>query len=526
MLATKDYQRFAIQGTDITFEGARLATRALPGDIVQWDPITASCLLLKRRPGRLLLVGVLELAAKVRYGMTSRGAPMYRFTPYDESYPPFFVGCSAKDTTVNQLARIEFDGWPVTSTCPRGILVQTFGAAGDLKAEEAALLMHWSDGLRWRPSDLAAGVHRPEELDELPFLEEGVTFHIDPPGCRDVDDAITLIQRGAGCVEIQIHIADVASWLVANPELRRIAATMGQTLYRDGAAVRPMFPVEFSEGHFSLLPGTPRAVWSLALVWDPRQGGAGLAAGGAPRWIHQRIQVKASYTYDSAYEAPWAPVLQAITSDIAGRLVTDSHEWVEQLMLFYNREAAKVLRMEGAGVLRRHAGPDLDRLAKLESIGLPANRLAQRAGEYCVAGVAGPTEHWGLGLSAYCHASSPIRRFADCINQLVLAKQLGPLGEFRMEDAVDHLNLCGKRAKSFERDLAFARALIRPEADREVDAIVAEEGRLWVPAWDRLVRAGTDGLVPGQRVRVSVYCDATQRNWKRRLVLRLTALEN
>lgn len=34
------------------------------------------------------LGGILELTSKVRYGLTSRGAPLYRFIPYDKRYSP------------------------------------------------------------------------------------------------------------------------------------------------------------------------------------------------------------------------------------------------------------------------------------------------------------------------------------------------------------------------------------------------------------------------------------------------------
>jgi len=51
-----------------------------------------------------MLVGVLELASKYRYGLTSRGVPMYLFKPYDEAEPDYIVGCSERDTRKNQIA--------------------------------------------------------------------------------------------------------------------------------------------------------------------------------------------------------------------------------------------------------------------------------------------------------------------------------------------------------------------------------------------------------------------------------------
>ena len=56
-----------------------------------------------------------------------------------------------------------------------------------------------------------------------------------------------------------------------------------------------------------------------------------------------------------------------------------------------------------------------------------------------------------------------------------------------------------------------------------------EQGRvsLWVEAWQRIVgvRAPVGGwgtvFSVGQRVTATAYCDMGQRNWKRRIVMRL-----
>jgi len=469
-LETKDYIHF--QAGDHVWEGS--ANRALPGDLITYD---GTVTILKRAKHRL--VGVLELASKVRYGITSHGHPMYRFTPWKESYPPFFVGCSARDTSCNVLAQVEFLTWD--STCPRGNLIRVIGKCGDLVSEEAALLIHaeWRKGLAVNP-DLVVP-------DAAPGILEA--FHIDPPGCKDIDDAISIIETCNG-IEVHIHIADVASWLHLNPELMP-ALEGGQTLYKDGAAIRPMFPEALSEGAFSLLPGQERDVLSLVHIWTGTLMN--------PVWRRQRIRITESYTYETAVAASQAPLLTAITGS------SDPHEWIEQLMLLYNRTAALRLRELGKGVLRRHSAPDMEKFKAYEASGFPAS-LAAAAGEYCLA-TATDTTHWGLEAAVYCHATSPIRRAADCYNQMIL------MGYPVNWDVCPELNAIAKRAKAYERDLAFVRVLLG--GAKEVDGI-AGLGRVWIPAWGKLVK-GEFGTGP---VRLSVFCDAEKRNWKRRMVLR------
>lgn len=504
-LTTKDYNTFRIGDTEIV--GARLMNTALPGDTVK---VISPCHIeLVGRADHSRIVGILELTAKVRFGMTSRGAPICRFSPFSESYPPFYVGCSQKDISQNMLAVVEFSEWK-DSTCPRGTLVQMIGPAGDLASEEQALALHTSP-LRWK---------KLEELVEPPLLNSqvrGDTFHVDPPGCKDIDDAITLTPMEGGKTRVQIHIADVASWLTANPFLAEKASKISQTLYRDGEAIRPMFPAELSEGTFSLLPGAMRRVLTLSFTWDK-----------VPMdfaWSHDMIRVSQGFTYYSVASSIFANDLEMICSGLAGRPVTDSHEWIEQLMLLYNREAAKMLREAGRGVLRRHKGRDEERFSAYAALGLPAERLATAAGEYCDAAAA-ETRHWGLGQDVYCHASSPIRRWADCVNQKVLLQIISGTRGTALPNSLDHpdyMNTRSKAFKAYERDITFARAIIGAEK-KEVDGIVADLGRVWVATWGRIVKVDTAEISSGTPVRVKFFCDATKRNWKRRMVLKIEGI--
>lgn len=521
-LSTKDYRHFRIESNPpLEFEGAVRAGRALPGDIVAWDG--ATCRLQSRvaGPHSLFLIGTLEISSKTRYGMTSRGAPIYRFEPYDTAYPPFFVGCSRKDLSLPILVKIEFTEWPEESTCPRGVLVHTYGVAGDLKAEEDALLAHYGSA-RWKKGDLAE-----EDLIVPPLVPSPIqgpgfgTFHIDPPGCRDIDDAITLfrIDNDEEKYQLRIHIADVASWLSLNPDLAEKAEEIGQTLYKDGVAVRPMFPVELSEGHLSLLPGKLRAALSLVLEW---KAGVGLLA--KPVWSYDMICVTGSYTYEEAEKAPWADILAQITSDLAKKALSDSHEWIETLMLFYNQEAAKVLREHGLGVLRRHSPPDKARVLAAEEAGLPVELVAYSAGEYCSAKEEN-VAHWGIGSDLYCHASSPIRRWADCINQISLFQVLFKANDKRLanitESTIQSLEVNAKKGKKYERDLCYLRTLLNTNAKTQLHGVVLENGKLWIKEWKRLIRTDTKGLDIGSSVNAYIFHDSSKRNWKQRLVIRI-----
>ena len=73
------------------------------------------------------IAGTLEVASKVRYGLTTRGCPIFRFVPYDKRYAPFAVGSSIRDFSTNVHVIIEPSEGGKTSM-PKGSIVQLLGA--------------------------------------------------------------------------------------------------------------------------------------------------------------------------------------------------------------------------------------------------------------------------------------------------------------------------------------------------------------------------------------------------------------
>lgn len=518
-LVSKGYKTFTIDGAPVT--GAA-ELRALPGDLVQADAHDVLVEILDRAPHKSI-VGTLETASKTRYGFTSRNNPLYLFVPFDEAYPPFVVGSSTASPRCNVLAVVDFEVWEAGQTLPRGNCIRVLGPCTNLAAHEEALLLHacphrWTR--KWT-EPLAAPTVPAKPMSRI----VGTTFHVDPPGCQDIDDAISYWPNGDGTTTVRIHIADVASLLATNKWLWR-AGAIGQTLYRDGAVAMPMFPPEV-EAACSLLPGQERRTLTLSFQWDTLLR----MATGPIQWFHEVIEVKESYTYESILDSPHASLLRHIASHFAGKDLTDPHDWIAELMLFYNREAARVLRAAGVGLLRRHAAPDAERLSMLESLAVMPLHFAYSAGETCRADDTDVT-HWGLGASVYCHASSPIRRWTDCINQMNLFRLVLGATWTCPEAQPSALNALAKRSKAYERDLFFLRVLFAMTSQMRLSAVVVEvdlgKVRVWVPTWKRLltVREPVQGWGPNppsitELVSLKLFHDPTQRNWKRRMVIHL-----
>ena len=284
------------------------------------------------------LVGIIEFTSKYRYGLTSRGAPIFLFRPYDEACPDYIVGSTERDTSRNQIALVDV---PSSSTNKqRATLVKLFGPVGDLAAETAALLQHYcpvSNKVTALPeTEETASEHR-EPID----ADHGwTTFHIDPPGCRDIDDAIAF-HRETGTYAITI--ADVAAIIQPDSAVDRAARAIGSTFYSlEGVVMKPMLPPAISEAAASLLPGQPRRGLTLFI-----------AADGSERFGLSWITVAHSFTYDSF-------VGSAMATDL--NITQDPHAWIEELMIRYNKAAAAMLKaarrrlLAESAALRRGAG--------------------------------------------------------------------------------------------------------------------------------------------------------------------------
>jgi len=426
------------------------------------------------------MIGVLELSSKIKYGMTSRN-PMYLFRPFDPQFSISIVGSSHEDLSSNVIALVTVD--PDQIGIPRGVLVRILGKCGDMETEELAILFKYATN-PWKKFDISQIIQ--PSMDRQ--LLKGTTMNIDPEGCTDIDDVITIGEY------FYITIADVAEWFNLNKDiLFKKAYDICQTFYKDGKQVVSLLPIE---QECSLLPGKERLGISLRVSYDLKDVS-----------FHEvKVINNITYTYDTVKMSDHSSVLQEMASKMAGREINDPHEWVEQFMLFYNTEAAKVLVSKKRGLLRSHSEPDSEKLKLYESLGIDAKFLAYKSAKYTPA--INQEKHWGLDRF-YCHASSPIRRFADIVNQFVLKGLYLDVNEERL----NYRNSC---AKKYERELFFLREI---QKRKNLSALIVSENRVWVPEWKRLVTYKNDKK-PGTTGVLYYSLDMEKSTWKRRMLFR------
>jgi exoribonuclease R len=553
MLKTHDYIQFELRDEKNQvikeFSGSKYTNSCLSNDIVIWDDKNNKLQLIKRAkyPD---LVGLIDLQDKTIYGFTSNKSPIYIFYPFDPSFPPFKVGCAEKDRSKNRIAIIRFLEWQPQSKLPRGSIQRILGPAGDFTVETQALIHlaspFYSNKIQLNIPDKSEESDKSDKTVKRQIIDHTwYTVNIDPPNCKDIDDVISLKQINDDLWHLVISIADVDELIQSNTINDDYAQTTTQTIYLNGNAARPMLPYQFSEGYCSLIPNQEKSAVSLFCKWIPSL--SKLIIGD-----FQQTQLinKQSFTYESIYtctqdEFP-TDILRNIITAINLHAVSDSHKWIEELMILYNKEAAKIIQKKGYGILRAHNGYKRDILQQLHTnlstnpeLNTIVQKIALNSANYIpIQPNTNMNEtqvtkekytHFMMSNELYCHATSPIRRYCDLFNQRILKGSIIPTN---IEEITEHLNERTKIIKKVDRDILLLQQLqLEKPLQSGIPLWKNEKGywKIWVSEWNRIItyKPGLSMteekpcIIEGSEVNFLIYFNPNRPNWKERLVIEI-----
>ena len=449
------------------------------------------------------IAGIIDYLNRIRIGMTPKGVPLYNFHPYDPAYPTMVVSSKLKPTT-NMVAIASFEHW--NDKHPRAGIQHIYGPVGDCEAETAVLQM----GVCISKFPVEYECLAPYNTRHHSNSSWDIVVNIDPPGCEDVDDVMGWRQTPIG-TEFFIGIVDIASWVPEDSVLDLEAKRSAQTIYIDGRAVDPMFPSELSTQKASLrADGIKRPVVALVFYIEDNKVVRTM-------WSILNIAVTVAHTYESVLTDSRIsfrlPELLSIITDKP--CSADPHVWVEQAMILYNTAVAEILVKYRQGILRRHAGTknaEYQRLAETSG-NQELAFLGSSAGEYVTASSA-DTSHAGLNLKTYCHATSPLRRYADVVNHRWLKHHVFGFQEPYGVTMTEHLNHRAHVIKQFERLVWFLQHLNQDGSITTVSGIVIsynaelKTAKVYVPSWKRVVRASHTSVTvyePGQSVTIRAF---------------------
>ena len=154
--------------------------------------------------------------------------------------------------------------------------------------------------------DPSASPHHVDRT-EVPFVT------VDPPGSRDLDQALHLERSGDGYL-LRYAIADVGFWVERGGAVEREAWLRGVTAYAPDRKA-PLYPEVLSQGAASLLPGGARPAVLFVLELDAR------AELGTLRVERALVRSRAQLTYEQ------------VTAHVQGGAEFAGEEWAEALTL-------------------------------------------------------------------------------------------------------------------------------------------------------------------------------------------------
>ena len=329
---------------------------------------------------------------------------------------------------------LRVDLWPRGEQFPEGHVVRVLGRTGDVDTERDALLAQ--HGVSTEPFCAAALASLPDARwtpDEASLrgrrdLRGARVASIDPPGCTDVDDALSVepLDGGRAGWRVGVHIADVCAFVRRGSPLDAEAAARGTTVYLVGKRY-DMLPAVLSENLCSLLAGRDRL--AMSVMWDlgpdftpigtpwagrtvirsrhqltyaeaqalldgttPPPGGAAAAADAAERTaLRADLRVLDAFADAMRAAREAAGALELASAEVRFSLGDDGlpcaaaakaplpvMALVAELMIAANAAVAERISVAfpGAALVRRHAPPRADGLRELAELAISGGLVA------------------------------------------------------------------------------------------------------------------------------------------------------
>lgn len=206
----------------------------------------------------------------------SRNSQKILTVPWDHRIPKIRISTTQADTLQDHRVVVRLDSWESTSLYPNGHSVRVLGRAGELETEIQTILIE--NCISVPPFSEAQLKEMPVVSREQPWSpapgevsarrdlrESHLVFSIDPAGCEDVDDTLSVRSLSGGRLELGVHIADVTHF-VTEGSLTDLEARARATTYYLADRRYDMLPAVLSANLCSLLGGVDR--YAMSVLWE------------------------------------------------------------------------------------------------------------------------------------------------------------------------------------------------------------------------------------------------------------------
>ncbi|KAL7056994.1 hypothetical protein AAHC03_019040 [Spirometra sp. Aus1] len=212
-------------------------------------------------------------------------------TPWDRKIPRIRMFTTRPAQLAKERFIVRIDRWETNSHYPHGHFVQSLGPIGDLETETQTILVEhgllhrpftdaqlqelksYATDRKWKvdPKEVANRRDlRPPSISGNKKSEGTLVFSIDPPGCQDVDDALSVRwlppnSEGRRRIQLGVHIADVTYFVKAGGNLDAEARRRSTSVYLADRRY-DMLPGLLSGDICSLWSGVDR--YAMSAIWE------------------------------------------------------------------------------------------------------------------------------------------------------------------------------------------------------------------------------------------------------------------
>ena len=159
------------------------------------------------------------------------------FFSTEKKIPPIIIRTTQQNRLIGKRILVSIDSWPIDSAYPLGHYVRTIGENGK-KEVETEVLLH-EHNIPCEPFSVKVMACLPQENYKIELagssdrkdLRGLPVLSIDPPGCKDIDDALHCIILENGNWQVGVHIADVTHYVEAGSPLDIEAANRSTSTY-------------------------------------------------------------------------------------------------------------------------------------------------------------------------------------------------------------------------------------------------------------------------------------------------------
>ena len=387
-----------------------------------------------------VLAGVLILGKT--YGRSGKRL-LYKCIPDNKSLPvflvPYNVDAGFSKVVKNKYIVFRFIDW--SDEHPHGEIKETLGDVDSLEAFNEYQLYRRDLHLSLTPfakasrSILKDGDPIQKILDKTNYCIDDLrsvknVFTIDPADCTDFDDAFSATEEN-GVATINVYIANVFVWLETYGLWEHMTDRVS-TIYLPDKK-RPMLPPILSDDLCSLKQGADRFAFMMSVKYDMQT----FTQIDEPVFKNVLVHISKNYDYEDKKleKNPAYKVLRTLAK------TDDSHEVVAFWMIQMNTKSAEHLKQRGKGIFRISDGENF--LEKPMFMGMEAS-LPSIYSEVCA-------PHAQLGINAYVHITSPIRRLVDILNQIWFQPVVSELGQAFLEKWTKKLHDVNRATKDIRK---------------------------------------------------------------------------